>query len=93
MAVVLAIVSYTAFLGRNKALFAAAGFIVVAIIVGIPMLLESRMKKAAAALESGFQAQGFTYQYKFESNNAVYYIDQGGRMGVVFRGIPLSSSL
>lgn len=57
-------------------------------IVAIPMFLKSKMKKTAAALEPGFQAQGFSYQYKFEANNAVYYIDQGGRMGVVCRYNP-----
>lgn len=71
--------------GVMSIVFAAVGFVAIAIFVGIPMLLESKMKKAAKALEAGFQAQGFTYQYKFEANNAVYYIDQGGRMGVVYR--------
>lgn len=67
---------------------AVVGFIALGIVVAIPMFLESKMKKAAKALEPGFKAQGFTYQYKFEANNAVYYIDQGGRMGVLYRCNP-----
>lgn len=67
---------------------AVVGFVALGIIVAIPMFLESKMKKAAKAMEPGFKGQGFTYQYKFEANNAVYYIDQGGRMGVVYRCNP-----
>lgn len=54
----------------------------------LTLFLESKMKKSAKALEAGFKAQGFTYQYKFEASNAVYYIDQGGRMGVIWRENP-----
>ena len=46
------------------------------------------MKKLAKEMEADFKSQGFTYQYKFEANNAVYYVDQGGKMGVVYRGNP-----
>ena len=86
-AVILVVLALTVFVG-NQAAVGIAGFAAVGIIVAIPMILESKMKKMAAALEPGFQAQGFSYQYKFEANNAVYYIDQGGRMGAVFRGNP-----
>ena len=87
VAVVLVVLAFTVLMG-NKAAFVIAVFVAVGIIVAIPMFLESKMKKMAAALEPGFKAQGFTYQYKFEANNAVYYIDQGGRMGVVYRYNP-----
>ena len=86
-AVILVVLALTVLVG-NKTGVGIAGFAAVGIIVAIPMILESRMKKAAAALEQGFQAQGFSYQYKFEANNAVYYIDQGGRMGAVCRCNP-----
>lgn len=87
VAVVLAVLAFTVLAGTRTAavvaLIAAMG-----ILVAIPMFLESRMKKMAAALEPGFKAKGFTYQYKFEANNAVYYIDQGGKLGVVWRENP-----
>ena len=86
-AAVLAVLAFTALMG-NQTAFGIAIFAAFGIIVAIPMFLESRMKKMAAALEQNFQAQGFTYQYKFEAKNAVYYIDQGGRMGVVYRYNP-----
>ena len=86
-AAILVVLAFTVLMG-NKTGFVIAVFAAVGIVVAIPMILESKMKKMAAALESGFQAQGFTYQYKFEANNAVYYIDQGGRMGVVYRCNP-----
>ncbi len=87
VAAVLAVLAFTVFMD-NKGIFVGAVFVVVGILVAIPMLLESRMKKLAAAMEADFKAQGFTYQYKFEANNAVYYIDQGGRLGVVHRCNP-----
>lgn len=87
VAAVLVVVAFTALMG-NKTAFVIAVFVAVGILVAIPMFLESKMKKMATALESGFKAQGFTYQYKFEASNAVYYIDQGGRMGVVHRYNP-----
>ena len=86
-AVILAVVAFTVLMG-NKTGFGIAAFAAFGIIAAIPIFLESRMKKIAATLEKGFQAQGFTYQYKFEANNAVYYIDQGGRMGVICRCNP-----
>ena len=88
IAAVLVVLAFTLTLGKNPTIFGIAVFVAIGIIVAIPMLLESKMKKAATALEADFQAQGFSYQYKFEANNAVYYIDQGGRMGVVYRGNP-----
>ena len=81
-AVILVVLALTVFRG-NQIGVGISGFAVVVIFVAIPMLLESKMKKAAASLEKGFEAQGFTYQYKFEANTAVYYIDQGGRMALV----------
>ena len=87
VAVILVVLAFTVLVG-NQIGVGIAGFAAVGIFVAIPMLLESRMKKAAVSLEKGFQAQGFSYQYKFEANNAVYYIDQGGRMGVVCRYNP-----
>ena len=86
-AAILVVLAFTVLMG-NKTGFGIAVFAAFGIIVAIPMFLESKMKKMAAALEPGFQAQGFTYQYKFQANNAVYYIDQGGRMGVVYRYNP-----
>ena len=88
IAVIIAVLAFILSLGKNQTIFGIAIFAVIGIIVAIPMLLESRMKKSATALEAGFGAQGFTYQYKFETSNAVYYIDQGGRMGVIFRCNP-----
>ena len=87
VAVILVVLAFTVLVG-NQIGVGIAGFAAVGIFVAIPMLLESRMKKAAVSLEKGFQAQGFSYQYKFEANNAVYYIDQGGRMGAVCRCTP-----
>ncbi len=87
VAAILVILAFTVLMG-NKTGFVIAVFVAVGIIVAIPMFLESRMKKTAAAMEPGFKAQGFNYQYKFEAKNAVYYIDQGGRMGVVYRCNP-----
>ena len=83
-AAVLVVLAFTVLMG-NKTGFGIAVFAAFGIIVAIPMLLESRMKKMATALEADFEAQGFTYQYKFQASNAVYYIDQGGRMAVVYR--------
>ena len=88
VAVLVTVLGFTVFLGTNQLFFGIATFAVIGIVVAIPMILESRMKKLAKTLEADFPAQGFSYQYKFEANNAVYYIDQGGRMGVVFRGNP-----
>lgn len=87
VAIILAILAFTVLMD-NKAVFVIVAFVAIGIAVAIPMFLESKMKKTAKALEAGFQAQGFTYQYKFEAHNAVYYIDQSGRMGVVARYNP-----
>ena len=86
IAVVIAVLAF--FLAENKTVFAIAFIAVIGIIVAIPMMLESQMKKAATELEKGFSAQGFTYQYKFTAKNAVYYIDQGGRLGVIYQYNP-----
>ena len=85
IAAVIAILATILCLGKNQGVFVVSFIAVIGIIVAIPMLLESRMKKAATALEAGFSSQGFNYQYKFTAKNAVYYIDQGGRMGVIYR--------
>ena len=87
VAAVLIVLAFTVLMG-NQTGFVIAIFAAFGIIVTIPMFLESKMKKMATALEPNFQAQGFSYQYKFEAKNAVYYIDQGGRMGVVCRYNP-----
>ena len=87
VAVVLFVVGFTVFMGK-KTVFAILTVAAIGILVAIPMFLESKMKKIAVALEPDFKSQGFTYQYKFEANNAVYYIDQGGRMGVICRYNP-----
>lgn len=87
LVVALAVLAFSVF-QANETFAVVALFVALGIAVAIPMFLESRMKKAAKKLEDGFKAQGFTYQYKFEANNAVYYIDQGGRMGVVWRENP-----
>lgn len=84
VAAVCAVVAFTVFTG-NQTYGVIALVLAFGIAVAIPMFLESKMKKMAAAMEADFKAQGFTYQYKFEANNAVYYIDQGGRMGVIYR--------
>lgn len=54
----------------------------------VPGILRKRMEKNALALESSFPQNGFTYQHKFTSNSGVFYIDQGGRLGVVWRDNP-----
>lgn len=84
VAAVLAVLAFTV-LTENRTYAVIALFAAFGIVAAIPLFLESKMKKMASALESDFKAQGFTYQYKFEANNAVYYIDQGGRMGVIYR--------
>ena len=84
---VLILLSLTVFL-QYSYVFVAAVFVGLGVIVAIPMILESKMKKSAAALEETFPAMGFHYQYKFTANNAVYYIDQGGKMGVVYKYNP-----
>lgn len=83
VAAVLVVLAFTV-LRENRTGFVVAIFVALGIIVAIPMFLESKMKKTAKAMEPDFQAQGFTYQFKFEAKDAVYYIDQGGRMGVVY---------
>lgn len=88
IAALIAVLAFVWCLGKSQVIFGIAVFAVIGIIVAIPMILESKMKKNAAALEENFPNRGFTYQYKFETNNAVYYIDQGGRMGVIFRCNP-----
>lgn len=88
VAVLIAVLAFVLCLGKNQMVFGIAFFAVIGIIVAIPMLLESKMKKSAVALEEDFKLQNFTYQYKFVANNAVYYIDQGGRMGVIYRCNP-----
>lgn len=79
---VLVVLAFTVFRG-NQTGAVISGVAAVVFFVAVPMNLESRMKKMAASLEKGFEAQGFTYQYKFEANTAVYYIDQNGRMALV----------
>ena len=54
----------------------------------LPVSMRGRMEKNALALEQEFPKRGFTYQYKFTSNSGVFYIDEGGRLGVVWRGNP-----
>ena len=88
VAVLIAVLAFVLCLGKNQMIFGIAVFAVFGIIVAIPMFLESKMKKSAVALEEDFKLQNFTYQYKFVTNNAVYYIDQGGRMGVIYRCNP-----
>lgn len=87
--IVLALLSYFVFLETSQLGFLICTIGELGIIVAVPMLLESRMKKSASKLEAGFAAQGFNYQYKFQASNAVYYIDQGGKMGVVYKCNPV----
>lgn len=55
----------------------------------VPGILRKRMEKNALALEDSFNQNDFTYQYKFISNSGVFYIDESGRMGVVWRNNPV----
>ncbi len=87
VAAALVAVGFTVFM-ENKTVFGILVFAAIGLVVAVPMFLESKMKKKAAALEPDLKAQGFTYQYKFEASDAVYYIDQGGRMGVIYRYNP-----
>ena len=84
-AVVVAVLAFALTLGTNQTIFGIAIFVAIGIIVAIPMFLTSKMNKSATALETGFSSRGFSYQYKFTTGNAIYYIDQGGRMGVIYR--------
>lgn len=71
-----------------------AGFLLaVGCFVFIPSILHKRMEKKALALEEEFRIQGFTYQYKFTSNSGIFYIDEGGRLGVVWRNNPTTLQL
>lgn len=88
IAVAIAIVTFVFFMEVFSFISVIGIFAVIGIIVAIPMILESKMKKAATALEADFPTKGFSYNYKFTTNNAIYYIDQGGRMGVIYRGNP-----
>lgn len=88
VAVVIAILSFTLINGENQIIPGIALFAAIGIFVAIPMYLESKMKKIATELEKDFTTQGFNYQYKFSANNAIYYIDQGGKMGVIYRYNP-----
>ena len=58
-AAILLVLAFTVLMG-NQTAFVIAAIAAVGIIVAIPMFLESKMKKMAAALEQGFQARGFT---------------------------------
>ena len=61
VAVILAVLAFTVLMGNRPAAVIAL-FVAIGIIVAIPMFLESKMKKMAKTLESGFKAQGFTYK-------------------------------
>ncbi|MCH5199080.1 MAG: hypothetical protein J1E34_09270 [Oscillospiraceae bacterium] len=84
IAVVIAILAFVLLPKLNQVVSGIAFFVAIGIIVTIPMQLESKMKKIAAEKEKDFPSQGFAYQYKFQASNAVYYIDQGGKMGVIY---------
>ena len=84
VAALVIIVVATLSAGKSQLIPGIAVFVGIGLFVAIPMFLESKMKKIAAELEKDFPAQGFNYQYKFSANNAIYYIDQGGKMGVIY---------
>ena len=88
VAALVIIVVATLCAGKGQLIPGIAVFVGIALFVTIPMVLESKMKKIAAELEKDFRTQGFNYQYKFSANNAIYYIDQGGKMGVIYSGNP-----
>lgn len=62
---------------------AGAVFILGAMFYAVPEIKKGAMKKKATALE-----QGFKYDYKFTTTNAVFYIDASGKLGVLWRGNP-----
>lgn len=68
-------------------LLAAPVFFVVALVL-LPGILKTKMEKKALALEKYFPETGFSYQHKFTSNSGVFYIDQGGRLGIVWKHNP-----
>lgn len=69
--------------------FMAIGFLLlICTPIFVRGILRKRMEKSVLVLESRFAQSGFTYQHKFISNNGVLYVDQNGRIGVVWRNNP-----
>lgn len=87
-AALIAVLGTLLFLETSPTVAGLAVLAAICIVVAIPMVLESRMKKLAAAQEQHFAEQGFFVNYKFQASNAIYYISESGRMGVIYRGNP-----
>lgn len=86
---VLAVIIFFVFemINMNLLLLIVAISFALAIVI-IPAVMGNIMKKSAIALEKEFPSQGFIYQQKYVSNNAVFYIDIDGRLGVVWKYNP-----
>ena len=61
---------------------------IIACVIVLPNLFESRLKKNAQEMEKTFSQQNFSYQYKFTAHDGIFYIDTSGRLGVVWRNNP-----
>lgn len=54
----------------------------------ITSIASSKMEKIALVTEKTFADKGFTYQHKFTAHNAIFYIDRGGNLGVIWKYNP-----
>lgn len=54
----------------------------------VPRLMSRYMEKKGAELEADFE-----HHFQFVAHNAIFYIDTGGRLGVLWRGNPFAIQL
>lgn len=73
---------------KSTGLMLAAMALFVLVIIFVPIIIRKRMENGALKLEESFAQKGFTYHHKFTSNSGIFYIDRGGRLGVVWRDNP-----
>lgn len=85
---VIAVLIALAFLLKIAALFVAAIIMIFASIIFLGVILDSKMEKGAKQAEDNFAKDGFSYQYKFSSSSGIFYIDEGGRIGVIWKFNP-----
>lgn len=71
-------------------LITAAVFLgsIIALTIIVPRMMKKKMEESALAMEKEFPQKGFSYQQKFTANNGIFYIDIGGRLGVVWKNNP-----
>lgn len=65
-----------------------AGIFAWAAIAFLPRIMENWMGKRALELEKEFYKNKFDYQYKFSSHNGIFYISDGGRLGIIWKCNP-----